>query len=134
MSADDYQRCLDGVNLSNLHSRRAATCLSSFIKMQLGVMHIQPGYICYRDELDVRSSNRIDSSNNLVVLRNYPGDSSLHQIMTFSPSFKSNFFYRTVTNYNRLRRDFDLCSFTFKNLKKLLQLFSYDREGLVLFN
>ena len=52
----------------------------------------------------------------------------------YSPSFKTNFFYRVVSNYNILRHVFDLCGFDFVYLRKILQLLNYDRAGLVVFD
>ena len=58
MSSECYQQRLITVNLSNLRSRRCATCLVSFLKMHLGLMHVQPGYFCLKDDwtLDARTS------------------------------------------------------------------------------
>ena len=134
MSSLVYEQRLLLSNLSNLHSRRAASSLVSFIKIQLGAMHVEPGYFCFRDQLKVRSSNRTDSPNDCMILRNFQGDIQPRRITAYSASFKKNFFYRSVTNFNNIRRGFDLWSFTFKNLKKILQLLNYNSEGLVIFN
>ena len=129
MSSDCYQHRLAEMNLSNLRSRRCATCLVSFLKMHLGLMHVEPGYFCFKNDLDTRTSNRF--ADDFVVLRNYQSDERPHVVRIHTPSFKTNFFYRVVSNYNSLRGDFEPLGRPFNQLKKLLQLLNFDRAGLV---
>ena len=97
--------------------------------MHLGLMHVQPGYFCFNSDLDTRTSYRF--ADDFVVLRNYPSDERSHVVRIYTPSFKTNFFYRVVSNYNSLRGDFELLGRPFNQLKKLLQSLSFDRAGLV---
>ena len=92
-------------------------------------MHVQPGYFCFKDDLDARTSNR--SSDDFIVLRNYQSDERPRVIRIYSPSFKTNFFFRVISNYNSLRGVFELLGRPFGQLKKLLQILSFDKAGLV---
>ena len=80
--------------------------------------------------LGTRTSNR--SANDFVVLRNYQSDEGPHVVRIHSPSFKTNFFFRVISNYNSLRGDFELLGHSLSQLKKILQLLSFDRAGLVI--
>jgi hypothetical protein len=129
MATEVFKQRLVELNLSDLRSRRCAISLTSFMKMHLGSMHVQPGYFCFRHELRTRTSNRL--ANNFVVLRNYQDDAYSRPISVYSPSFKKSYFYRVVSNYNSLQCEYDLDSFSFSKLKKFLQLLNYDGGGLV---
>ena len=115
-----------------MRSRRAAACLVSFMKIYLGCMHVQPGFFCLKIELNRRLSTRNDSPNDFIVLRNFPGDSEQRPAV-LSASFKQNFYFRCVKNYNALRRVIDLDEFSFRNLRKFLQFQTYGGDGLVYF-
>ena len=90
------------------------------------------GFIALGSELDTRRSNRRDRGRDLVLVRNYPTDLLPTVFKTHSPSFKKSFFYRTVYNYNIVRRSVDLDSYSFKDLRSVLSLFDYDVLGLIL--
>ena len=93
-------------------------------------MHVQPGYFCFKDVLGTTTSNRF--ANDFVVLRNYQSDEGPHVVRIHSLSFKTNFLFRVISNYNSLRRDFELLGQSLRQLKKILQLLSFDRAGLII--
>ena len=90
------------------------------------------GFIALGSELDTRRSTRGDRGRDLVLVRNYPTDLLPTFFKTHSPSFKKSFFYRTVFNYNIIRRSIDMDSYSFKDLRCVLSLFDYDGSGLLL--
>lgn len=127
-----YDRALWNCSVERLSSRRAASAVVNLLKYVLHAHFILPGFCVLQHQLHLRRSLRSDTGRDLVLVRNYPGDNSLHQFSTISPSFKKSFFFRATSNYNTLRRIIDLDQYCFSDLRRILSLFFYDNvTGLV---
>ena len=111
--------------------RRAASNVVSLVKYIMCAHFAVPNFCVFSFELNLRRRVRGDAVRDLVLVRNYPGDTSFLPFPTFSSSFKKSFFYRAVHNYNSLRRVFDLDCYSFRDLRRVLSWFEYDLGGLM---
>ena len=118
-------------NIELLSSHRAAYALVNLVKYLLCTHYVLQDFCVFGNQLRVRRGGRGDSARDLVLVRNFPGDSVPKLFTTFSPSYKKSYFYRVVFNYNVLRRSIDLDSHNFRVLRRVIGLFAFDSGGLV---
>ena len=128
----NYDVLLTNCNLSYLSNRRAACAVVNLQKYLFGQHFMLQGFYCFGTELATRRSARRDTARDLLLLRNYPTDLEIKTFRGFSPSFKKSFLFRAITNYNHFRREIDLDSFYFIQLRRVLSLFNYDINGIII--
>ena len=104
----------------------------SLLKYQLCSHYILPGFFAAGCEIGGRRGTRGDRARDLVLVRNYNTDNHPTLFKTHSPSFKKSFFYRALFNYNILRREIDLDAFSFRDLRRVISLYSFDDVGFVI--
>ena len=104
----------------------------SLVKYMMCAHFVVPNFCIYSSELKLRRGQRRDAGRDLVLVRNFPGDTSFKPFSTISPTFKKSFFYRAVHNYNFLRQTIDLDAYSFRDLRRVLSWFEYDLGGLIL--
>ena len=126
-----YTEALFKCNIEVLSSRRAACTIVSLVKYMMCAHYVLPEFFVFSRQLNLRRGGRGDTSRDLVLVRNYPGDTLPKTFSTFSPSFKKFFLYRAVYNYNAMRRIFDLDGYRFRDMRRVLSLFEFDNDGLV---
>ena len=126
-----YDAALLRCNLEYLAARRAANCVVNLVKYDLCNHFVLPNFFVPGCLINARRRARGDGGRDLVPVRNFPGDIIPKLFPTYSPSFKKSYFYRATFNYNALRRLFDLDSYGFRRLRRVLSLFSYEHDGLV---
>ena len=126
-----YDGALLRCNPENLAARRAADCVVNLVKYDLCNDFILPTFFVPGCLINARMRARGDGGRDLVPVRNFPGDIIPKLFTTYSPSFKKSYFYKATFNYNTLRCLFDLDSYGFRRLRRVLSLFSYEHDGLV---
>jgi hypothetical protein len=126
-----YDQLLLKCNLQYLSSRRAASAVVLLQKYVLGNHYLLNGFVCYGFELGFRRSIRRGTARDFVLVRNFPYDNTPIQFRGFSSSFKKSLFYRAVANFNYFNGIIDLDSYLFSSLRRVLSLFWYDHDGLV---
>lgn len=130
----EYNSTLVSLNLAPLANRRAAAGICYLMKSIYGVVDVPLTCICFGDMLQTRRSARLDGSKDLVILRNNNQANSAPLPLTpRCERFKISFIYRTVSNYNMVRKLIDIDQFSAQNLRKLFSLLHVDDSGLVSF-
>ena len=116
-----------------LSNRRAACAVVSPQKRVLGSHYLAPSFVHHAFKLHLRRSNRLKAGRDLVLVRNYPTNHPKPiQLRGFSQSFKKTFLYWAFTNFNPLNHITDLDGYYFQQLRRVLVLFNYDSDGVVL--
>jgi hypothetical protein len=126
-----YDDLLLKCDLCSLTNRRAAIAVVSLLKYLLGAQVMYPGFVCYGFEVRARRSARLDGANDVVCVRNYIDDALPSKFPIISSTFKKSFLFRAVSNYNYFRHIFHLDSFYYSQLRRVLSLFCYDVNGIV---
>ena len=112
--------------------RRATNAVINMQKYVLGSHYMAISFVHHVFELGLRRSNRLNTGRGLAIVRNFPTDKHPTQLRGFSQSFKKTFLYRAVTNFNALSNIIDLDGYYFQQLRRILALFNYDSDGIVL--
>ena len=126
-----YDKALFDCSIERLSSRRAASAVVSLVKYIMCAHFSVPNFCVFSSELRLRRRERGDAGRDLVLVRNYLGDTTFIPFPTISSSFKKSFFFRAVYNYNMLRRVIDMDCYSFRDLRRILSWFEFDSSGLM---
>lgn len=116
--------------LNRLSTRRCVITVVSLYKYLLQSHYFHTQYFCWGFETGLRHSERCDTKNDLFIVRCYPTDRVPKPITSFSASFKSSFLFRSVKNYNIIRRGLVFDEFTFSNLKTIFSYCTFSPGGI----